>query len=113
MTKVDKTHKLSVSRQCELLNVSRSSFYYSPCKNNSYNEELMKLIDEQYTVTPFYGVPRMVAHLRGLGHKINPKRIRRLYRQMDLYAIGPRPNTSTHTRVMGIVFTPICFGGIK
>src|SRR5690554_551349 len=54
----------------------------------------MKLIDEQYTVTPFYGVLRMAAHLRGIGHKISPKRIRRLYRQMDLYVMGPRPNTS-------------------
>jgi putative transposase len=63
MTKVDKTHKLSVSRLCELLDLPRSSFYYSPCKNSSYNEELMKLIDEQYTMTPFDGVPRMTAHL--------------------------------------------------
>lgn len=54
----------------------------------------MKLIDKQYTETPFYGVPRMVDYLRELGHKVNPKRIRRLYRLMDLHAIGPRPNTS-------------------
>lgn len=113
MTKVDKTHKLSVSRQCELLNVTRSSFYYSPCKNNSYNEELMKLIDEQYTVTPFYGVPRMVAHLRGLGHKINPKRIRRLYRQMDLYAMGPRPNTSIPHKGNGHSVYPYLLRGYK
>lgn len=54
----------------------------------------MKLIDEQYKMTPFDGVPKMTAHLRDLGHGINPKRIRRLYRQMDLHAMGPRPNTS-------------------
>jgi putative transposase len=113
MTKVDKTHKLSVSRQCELLNVSRSSFYYSPCKNNFYNEELMKLIDEQYTMTPFYGVPRMVAHLRGLGHRINPKRIRRLYRQMDLYAMGPRPNTSIPHKGNGHSVYPYLLRGYK
>ena len=113
MTKIDKTHKLSVSRQCELLNVTRSSFYYSPCKNNSYNEELMKLIDEQYTVTPFYGVPRMVAHLRGLGHKINPKRIRRLYRQMDLHAMGPKPNTSTPHKGNGHSVYPYLLRGYK
>ena len=54
----------------------------------------MKLIDKQYTKTPFYGVPRMVQYLREQGHKVNHKRIRRLYQKMDLYAIGPRPNTS-------------------
>ena len=54
----------------------------------------MKLIDIQYMETPFYGVPRMTEYLRELGHEVNPKRIRRLYRLMDLHAIGPRPNTS-------------------
>ena len=54
----------------------------------------MKLIDKQYLETPFYGVPRIIAYLRSLGYKVNPKRIRRLYRLMDLHAIGPRPNTS-------------------
>ncbi|GAB1360177.1 putative transposase [Porphyromonadaceae bacterium KH3R12] len=94
MAKIDKTHQISVSRQCYLLDVPRSSFYYSPLEEGSNNEELMKQIDEQYTFTPFYGVPRMTEHLRGLGYKVNPKRIRRLYRKMDLFAIGPRPNTS-------------------
>lgn len=54
----------------------------------------MKLIDKQYLETPFFGVPRMTEHLKSLGYKVNPKRIRRLYRLMDLHAIGPRPNTS-------------------
>ena len=92
---MDKDNKdLSIKRQCELLEVNRSSFYYVPQEDSSYNQELMKLIDKQYMETPFYGVPRMTAYLREEGHKINPKRIRRLYRLMDLHAIGPRPNTS-------------------
>lgn len=94
MSKVNKSHQLSIKRQCELLDVCRSSFYYIPQEDSSYNEELMKLIDDQYTKTPFYGVPRMVEHLREKGHRVNPKRIRRLYRKMALHAIGPRPNTS-------------------
>lgn len=94
MSKVDKDHRLGIKRQCELLDVCRSSFYYIPREDSSYNEELMELIDKQYTKTPFYGVPRMVQHLRENGHKVNPKRIRRLYQKMDLHAIGPRPNTS-------------------
>ncbi len=85
---------MSVKRQCELLEVCRSSFYYVPRQEGSDNQELMKLIDKQYMETPFYGVLRMTEFLRELGHRVNPKRIRRLYRLMDLHAIGPRPNTS-------------------
>jgi putative transposase len=91
---VDKEHKLSIKRQCELLEVCRSSFYYVPQENSSFNQELMKLIDKQYLETPFFGVLRMTNYLRELGHLVNPKRIRKLYRLMDLHAIGPRPNTS-------------------
>lgn len=80
--------------QCELLAICRSSFYYIPHDDSTQNQELMKLIDKQYMETPFYGVPRMTEYLRDLGHKVNPKRIRRLYRLMDLHALGPRPNTS-------------------
>jgi putative transposase len=91
---VDKVNPISINRQCELLEVNRSSFYYVPQEASSYNQELMKLIDKQYTETPFYRVPRMVDYLRDLGYRINPKRIRRLYRLMDLHAVGPRPNTN-------------------
>jgi len=92
---VDKDNKnLSIKRQCELLEVCRSSFYYIPQEDSSLNQELMRLIDKQYLETPFFGVPKMTKYLQSLGHKINPKRIRRLYRLMDLHAIGPRPNTS-------------------
>jgi len=85
---------MSIKEQCELLDICRSSFYYIPLNDSSQNQELMKLIDKQYMETPFYGVPRMVQYLREIGHKVNPKRIRRLYRIMDLHAMGPRPNTS-------------------
>lgn len=71
MSKIDKTHSLSVSRQCDLLDVPRSSFYYSPREDGYYNEELMKQIDKQYMITPFYGVPRMTHHLRGIGYEVN------------------------------------------
>jgi len=91
---VKKKNKLSIKQQCELLEVCRSSFYYVPQEDSSYNHELMKLIDIQYLETPFFGILRMTNYLRELGHVVNPKRIRRLYRLMDLQAIGPRPNTS-------------------
>ena len=54
----------------------------------------MRLLDEQYTRTPFYGVLRMTAYLRRLGHGVNPKRVRRLLRLMGLGAVYPKPNTS-------------------
>lgn len=73
----------------------------------------MKLIDKQYTITPFYGVPRMVVHLRGLGYTVNPKRIHRLYRQMDLHAMGPRPNTSKPHKGNGHTVYPYLLNGLK
>ncbi|WP_240524773.1 IS3 family transposase [Candidatus Sulfidibacterium hydrothermale] len=91
---MNRKEEISVKRQCELLEVNRSSFYYVPRQEGSYNQELMKLIDKQYMKTPFYGVMRMTTYLRNIGYPVNAKRVRRLYRLMDLQAIGPRPNTS-------------------
>jgi putative transposase len=51
--------KISVLRQCELLGMARSSLYYKPCRDTTYNEQLMRLLDEQYIETPFYGVDKM------------------------------------------------------
>ncbi len=77
---MNKDEKLGIKRQCELLEVCRSSFSYVPQQERSDNMELMKLIDNQYMETPFYGVLRMTGYLRELGHQVNPKSIRRLYR---------------------------------
>lgn len=73
----------------------------------------MKLIDKQYMETPFYGVPRMVQYLRELGYRVNPKRIRRLYRLMDLHAIGPRPNTSKPHKGEGHTIYPYLLRHLK
>jgi putative transposase len=85
---------ISVARQCELLNLSRSSYYYVSEKDDRYNQLLMNLIDAQFTNTPFYGVPKMTAWLRRQGHPVNQKRIRRLMRLMGLEAIYPKPRLS-------------------
>jgi putative transposase len=82
---------LSLRRQCELLGLCRSGFYYVPGGEDAYNEMLMRRLDEQYLRTPFYGVDKMTAWLRQQGHAVNPKRVRRLLRQMGLEAIYPRP----------------------
>ena len=85
---------ISISRQCELLGLSRSSYYYPSEKEDPYNLQLMNLIDKQFTRTPFYGVERMTAYLNRQGHWVNVKRIRRLMRLMGLEAIYPKPRLS-------------------
>jgi len=86
--------RIPVLRQCDLVGLSRSSLYYVRCADDIYNEHLMRLIDEQYTRTPFYGVRRMTAQLRRRGDHVNPKRVRRLMRLMGLEAIYPKRRLS-------------------
>ena len=90
---IDRGHsELSVVRQCELLDISRSSVYYSPVQVDEYELELMRLIDKQYLLTPFYGSRKMAAWLRGQGHHVNRKRVQRLMRLMGIEAIYRRPS---------------------
>ena len=92
---IERDHtRLPVVEQCELLGVSRSGLYYRPVGPDPYALELMRLLDEQYTRTPFYGVRRMTAWLCEQGHGVNPKRVRRLLREMGLWAIYPQPRLS-------------------
>jgi putative transposase len=86
--------KIPVYRQCKLLGLNRSSLYYKPSGETAYNEQLMKLLDEQYIETPFYGIDKMTAWLRRQGHFVNHKRVRRLMRQMGLEAVYPRRKRS-------------------
>jgi putative transposase len=88
---------LSVVRQCQLLDVNRASYYYAPRGESAFNLLLMRLIDEQYTRTPFYGSPRMTAWLQKQGYAVNHKRIERLMEVMGLQAIYPKPNLSKPT----------------
>ncbi len=85
---------IPIYRQCELLDMVRSSYYYQPERDDSYNLLLMNRIDEQFTKTPFYGVPRMTAWLNVQGRLVNQKRVRRLMRLMGLEAIYPKPRLS-------------------
>ena len=86
--------EIPVYRQCELLGLSRSGYYYRPQEGSPLNLRLMDLIDEQYTRTPFYGVEKMTAWLRRQGFVVNPKRVRRLMRLMGLEAIYPKRRLS-------------------
>ena len=86
--------KLSIKKQCELLGISRSSYYYNPQEISEEESKLLRLLDEQYMKTPFYGSRKMTMYLRSLGYKINRKRVMRLMRQLGLQAIYPKPRTS-------------------
>lgn len=107
--KVNKDHSLSKKRQCELLEVNSSSFYSITQKESSFNDELMKLITNKYLETTFFGVPRMTEYLRSIDHRIKPKLIRRLYRLMDLHAIGPQAIPASLIKEKDIAYSLICF----
>ena len=83
---------ISIKRQCELLGIARSSYYYTPQKESKENLLYMNLMDEQYLKTPFYGVRQMTYFLQKRGYPVNIKRVRRLYKKMCLRAICPGPH---------------------
>jgi putative transposase len=85
---------ISIARQCDLVGLPRSSFYYRPQGESAENLHLMRLLDEQYTLTPYYGVRRMTAWLRSEGHHVNHKRVARLRHTMGIEAIYPKPRLS-------------------
>jgi len=99
-------HKeISISRQCDLLNLCRSSLYYSAqgggghgefrgWRESSLNLELMKLIDRKYLEHPFYGSRKMTAWLKELDYRVNRKRVSRLMNVMGIHAIYPRKKLS-------------------
>jgi putative transposase len=88
---VGRAEQLSLTTQCRLAGISRSSLYYEAVGESEENLLLMRLLDEQYTRTPFYGVRRMVIGLAGRGWLVNPKRVRRMMQVLGIQAIYPRP----------------------
>jgi putative transposase len=85
---------ISLARPCELVGLARSSYYYHAVGESAENLQLMRLLDEQYTRTPFYGIRRMTAWLQTQGYAVNHKRVARLMRTMGLEAIYPKPRLS-------------------
>jgi putative transposase len=86
---------LSICRQCELLDLNRSTYYLPPATASEENLRLMRLIDQQFLKTPFYGSRRMTAFLERSGETVNRKRVQRLMTLMGLEALHPRPRTTT------------------
>ena len=91
---VTRTEPLSIIRQCDLLDLPRSTFYHVPKPISEADLELMKLIDRCHMELPFYGSRRMVDWLGDEGHLVNRKRVQRLMRTMGIVAIYPKKNLS-------------------
>ena len=94
MARVSKDASLSIAQQCSLLELSRSSYYYEPCRESELNLRLMRQIDELNLRLPFYGVRRITSELSTNEMPLNEKRIRRLMKLMDLKVLYPKPNLS-------------------
>lgn len=86
--------ELSLSRQCELIGLPRSTLYYEPAQETDENLNFMRLIDEQYLKTPFYGSRNFTTWLKIRGYEVNRKRVQRLMRIMGIESIYPKPRTS-------------------
>ncbi len=86
--------QLSIARQCALVGIGRSTFYRTPVPESAENLALMRLLDEQFLETPWYGTRQMARHLRRCGHLVGRKRVRRLMAKMGLAAIYQRPRTT-------------------
>ena len=91
---IDTGDTIPIRIQCELLGLSRSSYYYQLQPESELNLHLMELIDKQYTKRPLYGVRQMTESLRREGYRVNHKHVERLMRKMGIMAIYPRPHTS-------------------
>ena len=91
---VDRGCALSLSRQCELLGVSRWSQYYDPLGESAENLALMRRVDELHLEHPFYGSRQMARHLRREAVVAGRHRVRRLMRLMGVQAVYRRPRTS-------------------
>lgn len=96
--KIEPEHpELSVSHQCTLLNLCRSSYYRGSINDHSESAEnlkIMRIIDEEYMRHPFYGSRKMSDYLDSKGEPSNRKRVQRLMRIMGIQSVAPKPNTS-------------------
>lgn len=92
---IDPDHEsLSIRRQCEVLDLPRSTLYYRPASVTDENLALMRLLDEQYLKTPFFGSRKMTVWLQAEGYEVNRKRVQRLMRTMGIEGLSPRRSTS-------------------
>jgi putative transposase len=91
---INENEKLSIRRQCCLLGVNRSCFYYKPKGESVENLEIMLFMDKRHTDKPTHGILQMQDYLMTLGLEVNYKRVKRLLRKMRIMAIYPMRNLS-------------------
>jgi putative transposase len=109
---VERDHaEISIRRQCELLGLSRAALYYRPVGESQENLHLMRLLDEQYTRTPFYGSRKLTEWLRTEGFAVNRKRVSRLLATMGIEAVYPKPKLSQPGE--GHKIYPYLLSGVK
>lgn len=109
---IEPLKEISKSRQCELLGIHRSGLYYQPVPETGENLQILRLMDEQYLKTPFYGKPRLHRWLRDVkGFDINPKRVRRLMEIMNWQTIYRKPKTTMRNKLHPVY--PYLLKGLK
>jgi putative transposase len=92
---IEQNHpQISIMEQCELLNLHRSGLYYQPVPESEQNLAIMRLLDEQYYKTPFYGIRKLTEWLQNMDYAVNHKRVRRLMKLMGWKTLYREPNTS-------------------
>lgn len=95
---IDRVHALPLTKQCQLVEVSRSSIYYQPVLVSGEDQALMQIIDEIHLKRPFLGSRRIQDELIDLGHQVNRKKVQRLMRLMGIRALYPKPSTSRRSK---------------
>lgn len=109
---IERDHEsLSISRQCELLSVPRSMYYYEPIQETEYNLMLMRELDMLYLDNPAFGSRQMTACLKRKGFEVNRKRISRLMKTMGIEALYPKPRV--RTTIPGYIKFPYLLTGVK
>ena len=88
------SNQLSIAKQCELLSIHRSRYYYEPIAETAENLAIMLWLDKQYYETPFYGVLRLTVELIDLGYNVNQKRVRRLMKLVGWKTLYQQPRTT-------------------
>ena len=107
---IDRGSEVAVKRQAELLDLSRSSVYYTPRPLSERDLLLMRRLDELHLQLPFYGSRKLAAQLRREGHEVGRRHVATLMRRMGIEALYRRPRTSIPAR--GAAIYPYLLSGL-
>lgn len=91
---IDRTSRLSIKRQCILLNLPRSTAYYKPAELSEADRAVMRCIDELHLAHPFAGSRMLTSMLKRAGYKVGRRHVRTLMRRMGIEALYRKPATS-------------------